>query len=373
MLRTPARTALFFFLILVSMALLSVGLDLWYINRDCIRELEQGYMTIATVEQKRENVSYMPLWDAGTKDYSYVFSSSDGRWIDPEELDFEGADYIQKPKKRVFFGAYMPEYVLYNTEDGYDFDYMMESANRSIIAEVEPLWTGKAAPVKVRVKRLLMGNENLFLGDLWICDHYNPDPPVLERGKTYIVSLVSGMTRHDTGNDEDLSSEYTFSELRSTQCTAQGEQVTGSFEGLKIDEVTDGFYETEKGRQWLAVLDEQYLLVNTVPVQPVDDLRLLRGFYEGNAYVEEGREFTEGEYKEGASVCLVPDLFAKMNGLQVGDKITLPLIYANYVSPANVYPPSGSGIAGGFSLIDADGQLYQPFAEIGRASCRERV
>lgn len=164
--RTPLRTAVFFFLILAATAMLAVGINLWNINRESIRELEQGFTTIGTVEQRRETSSYEAVWDAQEKDYTYRAQQDYGRWVSTEELDFEGADYIIKPERRVFFGAYMEDSVLYNVQPDYDTDYYLESTNQQITVEAVPYETGVAAPIKVKAARLLEGNENLFLGDL---------------------------------------------------------------------------------------------------------------------------------------------------------------------------------------------------------------
>ena len=91
--RTPLRTAVFFFLILAATAMLAVGINLWNINRESIRELEQGFTTIGTVEQRRETSSYEAVWDAQEKDYTYRAQQDYGRWVSTEELDFEGADF----------------------------------------------------------------------------------------------------------------------------------------------------------------------------------------------------------------------------------------------------------------------------------------
>lgn len=361
--RTPLRTAVFFFLILAATAMLAVGINLWNINRESIRELEQGFTTIGTVEQRRETSSYEAVWDAQEKDYTYRAQQDYGRWVSTEELDFEGAYYIIKPERRVFFGAYMEDSVLYNVQPDYDTDYYLESTNQQITVEAVPYETGVAAPIKVKAARLLEGNENLFLGDLWVCDHYNPNPPVLEAGKRYIMCIYSSPDRHGTDNDADLAGEYQISHITCDQHTPEGEKVEGSFEELSVDEVTEGFYETERGQQWLNILDENYIAVNTIPVQPVSSLDLLLGFYTDNASVQKGREITEEEFASGEDVCLVSDLFARMNGLEVGDEIRLPLIYAAYTSPAQSYLPSGGGGAPPGRLINAQGELYDAFDE----------
>ena len=141
----------------------------------------------------------------------------------------------------------MEDSVLYNVQPDYDTDYYLESTNQQITVEAVPYETGVAAPIKVKVARLLEGNENLFLGDLWVCDHYNPDPPVLEAGKRYIMCIYSSPDRHGTDNDADLAGEYQISHITCDQYTPEGEKVEGSFEELSVDEVTEGFLRDRAG------------------------------------------------------------------------------------------------------------------------------
>ena len=56
MLRTPLRSILFFVLVGISALLLTVGGSLLYQSSGMEREFEKIYTTIATVEQKQEEV-----------------------------------------------------------------------------------------------------------------------------------------------------------------------------------------------------------------------------------------------------------------------------------------------------------------------------
>ncbi len=55
----------------------------------------------------------------------------------------------------------------------------------------------------------------------------------------------------------------------------------------------------------------------------INDLNRLRWFTNGKAMIVEGRSFTEDEQAIGAKVCLISQALAQVNGLQVGDTISM--------------------------------------------------
>lgn len=55
----------------------------------------------------------------------------------------------------------------------------------------------------------------------------------------------------------------------------------------------------------------------------INDLNRLRWFTNGKAMIVEGRSFTEDEQAIGAKVCLISQALAQVNGLEVGDTISM--------------------------------------------------
>jgi hypothetical protein len=128
--------------------------------------------------------------------------------------------------------------------------------------------------------------------------------------------------------------------------------------GIGYETVSEGYYETPRGRRWPELVEGIGKYFKTVPVAPTDATGLLMEFYNGNAWVADGRDISEEEYREGARVCLVSEKFAKNNDLSVGDDFTAPLYFANY---ANTLASLG-GIS--FPLLNPDGKSYEVFEEI---------
>ena len=96
MLRTPLRSILFFVLVGISALLLAVGGSLLYQSSGMEREFEKIYTTIATVEQKQEEVRTIPVWDETLQDYYYINHGVYGDRIPDEVLDFDGKAFVGK-------------------------------------------------------------------------------------------------------------------------------------------------------------------------------------------------------------------------------------------------------------------------------------
>lgn len=125
--------------------------------------------------------------------------------------------------------------------------------------------------------------------------------------------------------------------------------------------MTPGFYETKEGKEWLKFCEESVLRGSkhwTFPVTATEDLNLVMAFYTKQAYLEEGELFSQKDYEQGNKVCLVPAVFAKRNGLKVGDSLHLALRFANYATSANLGSMSDWG-----GKLRADGGVYEVFED----------
>lgn len=103
-LRTPLKSILFLFLAGISSFLLALGGSLWEINRTMLEEFEDIFVTVGTVEQKKDHIETHAHWDA-VNGYRYDSGGVYGTWISSEVMDFEGAGYLLEAKQRPYFGA----------------------------------------------------------------------------------------------------------------------------------------------------------------------------------------------------------------------------------------------------------------------------
>lgn len=187
---------------------------------------------------------------------------------------------------------------------------------------------------------------------------------MLYEDKTYVMSLQYCPGHEDQKEfEEDYVSEYNpYPVVESDQVDINGNEVPDKVEdGHFCDEVTEGFYESDRGQRWLNVIASRDYMLHIFPVTGTSDIDLMMAFYNGSAYISQGREFTKEEYACGDRVCLVSELFAQRAGLEIGDELPLALMYANYGrSPGRAF---GTNSAAAFSMVNAEGEIYPVFEE----------
>lgn len=354
--RSPLKSILFFLLIAVCAFFLALGGAFAYMGSNELQGFDEKFTTIGTVEQKYEGTETGSSWDPEKQAYEYYSSGYFGEWIDDDVLaDLDGADYILEPKQRPYFGAYI--------EDLYDG---IGSPNWGTVVAA-PVETGAMYPsLLMRVVRTIDGT--MEEGELfYLCDHQSRTPDVLEAGKEYVMQVYMANFAHGpaVSEGEEVEEYWLAYGIHSSQYTMEKEQVYDPVneEERYYDEVTDGFFETERGKRWLKMEHYQDLAMHTIPVQPTDGTCLLMHFYNNEAQITEGRDITEEEYKEGAKVCLIPENLAMRLGKELGDTLTLPLYYADYsrsVGDASILGAGGCQLS---NILNAEGELYEVFIE----------
>ncbi len=352
--RMRGRTVLFLLLLVTASGLCSLGRGFLLVNQEKMEAYEDSFMTIGIVEQKADKVRERMVWDAELRDYRIYNAPTYDSYVPLSALDFEGADYLSGPERRCFYGSYMPEYEMYGI--GMSLGEVVEGFP---VEDVVP-----DHPVKFQVTRVLAGMGIREGNVITFCDHYNPEPEKLYADKTYVMSLVYRPGHEDEKEFEgDYTSGYVpYPILTSDQVTLEGNEVPDEVEDDHFcDVVTEGFYESPMGKRWMNLVESWDYLLHTFPVTGTNDLNLMMAFYNGSAYISDGREFTEEEYERGDRVCLVSELFAGRAGLQIGDELPLALMYADYRrTPGSAF---GSSFAATFSILNAKGEIYPVFEE----------
>lgn len=348
--RTPVKTALFFLLLSFTVALVCAGGSLWKLCGDNLRRFEEIFMTIGTVEQTPERMEQEAVWYANLEDFRYFNRAVYGEAVSSDVLDFEGAGYLSGPEQRAYYEALPLDYELKE-------DY--EGMSQAMIIEASPLQDCiPAGPVKIEVKRVLYSTYPVNHNPIYLCDHNTQYPQTLYADKTYLMALADGWTHEWKEKGAAAIFEYVPMEGPcSTQTDADGNRLPTDLTGNWIEELTPGFYETERGKAWLTLCRDFELRnwYQTFPVTATQDLNLIMAFYTKQAYLVDGTPFSMEDYQQGNKVCLVPDRFARRNGLKVGDSLHLALRYANYAAS-----PGRGGVEG---RLSAKGGVYEPFEE----------
>ncbi len=93
-----------------------------------------------------------------------------------------------------------------------------------------------------------------------------------------------------------------------------------------INGTVEVFLNSPEGSLWKKALEEMEINNHSFPVMGVESLSYQSTFSQGEAQIVKGREFTSEEIAEGQKVCVISDALAQINGLQVGDSISLQTV-----------------------------------------------
>ncbi len=390
LLRTPVKSLIFFLLIAACSLLLVFGSVLLYQSSRRLAAVEQEFTTIGTI-----STPLLEEVETGTVDSpcqgELVLSES--IWAEEPKMDafnFEGADYLIPPESRPYYAAYLPEmeqtwqmweanhlleFTALEDDDGtgpvdirvervlYTFDYV----------DIDPSIFGLIEPYSSLFDPAEEGAVLRFCQCLRFPDTTRYTP--LEKGKRYIAGMAGNTcTEHMLGDGTRWEEEdIWYSSAYSTQHSPDGSLLnTGVFPSgpdpqktvkKYVEEVTDNFYdEGQPGQKWLNAAKNSEMNHNLFLVEPARSMQTMPTFHDKEAYISEGREITQEEFETGANVCLVPQNLALANQLKVGDKLTLPLLCSLYGYDLSVGNDT-SGMYFNFTLLNADGEIYEPFWE----------
>ena len=330
MMRTPVRTVLFLILMVFAALLMTLGTCIWLKGTSTMTQYEDRFLTIGTIRQIPDSFEQTLLWNAETKDYDVRKKAQYSSYYIPENMLFPDAEYMAGPEQRAFYISYVPEYLMYNNS------LNPNAIAWDLIAEFSPMEDCMPdESVQIKITKVIGGDDRLEGMVDYFCDHRNPNPEMLYKDKTYAAILGHGLYIHGKAYDELMKSknevhiglEYIPDSLESGLCLPDGSMVENSFlYGQRIFEVTDGFYETDAGKRLLNLGKQELVWKYCQPVTGTNKTCLLMPFYNGQAYICEGRDINEEEYASGSKVCLAPKTFMENNGLSLGDSVKVQLL-----------------------------------------------
>lgn len=362
--RRPGKTLLFFLLMLAATALLVFGAGLYYQNSRRMEALDNYYTTIATIRQPYETV------ENGAPQY--------GEIVRPEDLEFEGADYILPPESRPYMLSYMP---------GLNPLRVREASalfNLNVV-EFEVLESGDGeTPDKAVVTRDLAGGQSkeltssadwfywgyqahLALGDEFFLDQSGEGLAAqpLEKGKRYVGSLY-GVTSDLYHVDDGSQFGHWASEILYFTPREAPEALRQEGAGNLTEVTGDDFYQPgQPGSLWLTLVEETRMQDYIHPVLAASSGSLMPCVRQNSIKIR-GRMITEEEFASGAKVCLVGKDMAQRNLLWEGKTVKLSLLASMYGYSQNSYRVmgwTGFQLPQGTSLLDSEGQILQPFWE----------
>jgi len=291
------KTCLFFLLMTAATALLVLGANLWAQTQAQMDAVEKQFTTLGTVEQKPNRTQMRTGWDAADGAYYSEAEPVYDSVISADVLDFDGANYLKAPEKRPYYLADLQGLAV---RDG-------GTALFYPVVEFTPAETAVPDhPIKVYVQRFLYPeaeNQNNEY-EIYVCDHWTENPAPLEAGKTYVAYTNVIVNHHENAKS---SIEYALiAAERSTQCDAGGNLLESDRQTRTFDEVTAGFYETERGQYWLELSKALSMWDTTAPVLPVTDTALLPSFTGAHAIDD---AFARGVKVTGVTVHFANEIY----------------------------------------------------------------
>lgn len=386
LLRTPVRALLFFLLLTAGTTFLVLGTGLYARANRRIALAEQEFTTIGTVEQEPGSVLEVLLPNACSPTISTAQIKQYNNILSAECLEFEGANYLTLPESRIYYLSYMPELQsvyggMGTVDDVYvlEFTPLEEIMDSSVAGEVqvEKIWYAHTSSNGIYLDSPAEG------ATISLCNHFVGDFTGLSKGKRYIATIVldylsdfeHGKIEYavytapfstQVGKDGALETLHALSEDSGgyfyTKFAFRVSPEPGS--PVYAEEVTEDF-DAENGRgqiwkTWAEQLGRLGKEKSYFYVLSTNSLELLPQVHERNFSVTTGRKITKEEFEIGAQVCMLPEELRVRNGLEIGDKIPLSLIFSQHGKwqPASSWC---SAFSGSYSPINADGKSYMPF------------
>lgn len=213
--------------------------------------------------------------------------------------------------------------------------------------------------------------ESLIVGT-YIC---KPDgTQIFEQGKTYIIrgmlplqaeaeepapfQLSNGAV--SSGTEEVLKDGIQF-ETITEQTLPLFTEYTG---------ILSSFLDSDKGKQWtqgiIPAIAQNY---HSAKIMLTDNINSIYWFGTQRATILEGRPFTQAEYSDGSSVCLISANYAEMNNLSVGDTLSMNLFHPAISSQKSVSIDKTGAIIG--STIDTTYLSMDPCLPENEIGCSQ--
>ena len=375
LLRTPAKSLLFFFLTVIATVLLTVGSVLYVQSSQRMADVEASFTTLGMVRQVpiktvTEVIPYNICgWGGSNREDVWDYTKT------VDTLRFEGAEYLTLPENRPYYIADVP-----------DISHVgqPENATRNQVAQVVALEDSDPdfQSARVQVEKVLATYDNgtsyahntssvmqeekvIFVCQ---CATAEESRTPLQKGKHYMISMLANFcSNHSQPLFEDGLDDREYVVWKSPYCQQydkDGNKLpsdifpTNELSGM-VEEITPDFWQPgghgEKWEYWVHYNEKGD---HWFTIAPVNDLQLIPAFQNYKAFLAQGREITEEEFASGALVCMLPDTVFAASGLQLGDKIPMSMLSSIYGAPE-----SSTTLWSRQSPFNAKGELYEPFYE----------
>ena len=169
-----------------------------------------------------------------------------------------------------------------------------------------------------------------------------------------VVYKVAQYSDYDNGIHFCLTN-ITADYFRSVSMTAE--------DYVRLDSTADEFMDSDSNGVWQDYMDSVRINTHAYPVIGVDKLTHLADFVRGVTVITTGREFIREELETGANVCLISESLAAVNGLNVGDSITLNFYEYDENCPYQDSLLEGNGVINPGASYFTENTVFAPAEE----------
>lgn len=132
---------------------------------------------------------------------------------------------------------------------------------------------------------------------------------------------------------------------------------------VRLDSTVADFLNSDSDGVWQDHMDCVEINTHAYPVIGVDKLTHLADFVRGVTVITTGREFSREELETGANICLISESLAAVNGLNVGDSITLNFYEYDENCPYQDSLLEGNGVINPGASYFTENTVFAPAEE----------
>lgn len=363
LLRTPVKTFLFFLLLTVTGALLSLGVSLLINARNVNKSIQESFTTIAIPNFDRikadsiskdkivEGLNYeetIDIIESSNKLYYQILGQASETKIGNVDLRKSYLGY-SKDLSTVLFEPYAQRRLRYALNE-WSIKFNMAVLDVTYIDTRTIKYDKKFNRPMIyviifKVNKALSIHPSYDIPDTietYASEASMKEMGAFELGKRYIVA---GNTSSIKMKTEDIApsskgidhinyfNEYSFNyfvfdEDLNFIDDYESKDYFNSY--IELDDDVDVFLNSSQGAKYKQLVENCQFYNQAVNLITTDNTNSMFHFNQKKAYIVNGREITTAEYELGEKVCVISWKYAELNNLSVGDEINLSLVDAKY-------------------------------------------
>lgn len=379
LIRTPVKTFLFFLLLAITGALLSIGTSLLINARVNSKNIEDYFTTIATINFDKVRADYIdPLTEVTDENLFYEKMASMDNFEEWREKfikdNRDKAQLINKSYynilhkaseskigksevRRMYLGVskkYIPSTLSY-VSIARDFAVLDVTyiSHRDVRFDknypgYDPMIHDGRKFINFKINDAFSVHPLYKIPDEIEIDSYLHERKKrgeFELGKRYLLAgYVGNLSLKDSDFDNghkklinyftenSFSGSYLFlfdSDLNFMENRLSADYFNAYIE-LNGDMDIDVFLNSDKGAKYKHLIENCEFYNTAICIVTVDNIKSVFSFNQNSLRFEDGREITPEEYEKGENVCIIGKSFAKLNNLNVGDELDLSYLEVKY-------------------------------------------